>query len=301
MLFSSVTALAAPDDEQSCLAFQDFHVGPVEGVVQEILSQTGPGHVDEASLKLANGREVWVLDGDSLLEKEGLGKQVFFEYDVSTLWIAEDKWCFQHNKLTTVKPMPQQSATSSPYGTTTVTNSIGMEFALIPAGSFGRSFVSKNQFGEEVKTSSRVVVSKPFGLGKYEVTQEQWVAVMGSNPSEFPGRRNPVENISWLEAKEFTLRLNCMEGAMRYRLPTEAEWEYAARGGRDTRFFFMQDMPGWVDNNLNTSAGMLPILNHFTWFRYENRDTGDKYPTSPQPVGQKEIGRAHVLNSSHGY
>jgi formylglycine-generating enzyme required for sulfatase activity len=120
------------------------------------------------------------------------------------------------------------------------TNSIGMEFVLIPAGSFQRE---SNVCGDFNETSHRpnVTVSKPFYLGKYEVTQEQWMAVMGSNPSEYKGRENPVENVSWDDAQEFIFRLNQKEGHARYRLPTEAEWEYAARGGTDAMYFFMED------------------------------------------------------------
>jgi formylglycine-generating enzyme required for sulfatase activity len=60
------------------------------------------------------------------------------------------------------------------------------------------------------------------------VTQAQWTAVMGSNPSKFKGRSNPVEQVSWNDAQVFIQRLNRQEGHNRYRLPTEAEWEYAA-------------------------------------------------------------------------
>ncbi|NOR87868.1 MAG: SUMF1/EgtB/PvdO family nonheme iron enzyme [Bacteroidales bacterium] len=69
-----------------------------------------------------------------------------------------------------------------------------------------------------------------FSIGKYEVTQEQWEAVMGNNPSKFKGADLPVENVSWNDVQEFILKLNQKTG-MKYRLPTEAEWEYAARGG----------------------------------------------------------------------
>ena len=116
------------------------------------------------------------------------------------------------------------------------TNSIGMEFALIPAGSFKREFNVVNEFNETLYRP-KVIVSKAFYLGKYEVTQEQWMTVMGDNPSAFKGRTNPVENVSWNGVQEFIKRLNAKEGHTRYRLPMEAEWELAARGGMDTEFF----------------------------------------------------------------
>ena len=80
---------------------------------------------------------------------------------------------------------------------------------------------------------TRVRISRGFYLGKYEVTQAEWEAVMGSNPSRFTecGPNCPVEKVSWDDVQEFIRRLNATVGEERYRLPTEAEWEYAARAG----------------------------------------------------------------------
>ena len=74
------------------------------------------------------------------------------------------------------------------------------------------------------------VTLSSFSIGKYEVTQEEWETVMGSNPSKFKGTRLPVENVSWDDCQEFILKLNQLTGK-KFRLPTEAEWEYAARAG----------------------------------------------------------------------
>ena len=78
------------------------------------------------------------------------------------------------------------------------------------------------------------VTLSSFYIGKYEVTQEQWQAVMGSNPSYFKGAKRPVENVSWGDCQVFIRRLNLLTGK-KFRLPTEAEWEYAARGGNKSR------------------------------------------------------------------
>lgn len=72
-----------------------------------------------------------------------------------------------------------------------------------------------------------------YKIGRYEVTQEEWEAVMGSNPSVFKGKNLPVENVSWNDCQLFIERLNLLTG-LKFRLPTEAEWEYAARGGSKT-------------------------------------------------------------------
>lgn len=84
--------------------------------------------------------------------------------------------------------------------------------------------------GQDEKPVHQVCLDD-FFLGKNEVTQEQWLAVMGTNPSQFPlGGQYPVERVSWHDAQVFILRLNRLSG-MKWRLPTEAEWEYAARSG----------------------------------------------------------------------
>jgi len=90
-----------------------------------------------------------------------------------------------------------------------------------------------------------VTIEKPFYLGRYPVTQEQWQKVMGNNPSYFRGEKLPVENISWNEVQAFLRELTALECANGdsciYRLPTEAEWEYAVRAGTSTAYFFGED------------------------------------------------------------
>lgn len=87
----------------------------------------------------------------------------------------------------------------------------------------------EDAFGDESPTH-KVTVSTYY-IGKYPITQDQWVAVMGSNPSYFKGGKLPVESVSWYDCQEFVKKLSEMTGK-RFRLPTEAEWEYAARGGK---------------------------------------------------------------------
>ena len=81
---------------------------------------------------------------------------------------------------------------------------------------------------------SRQITLSSFNIGTYEITQAQWVAVMNGNPSHFKGNDLPVEMVSWTDVQEFIRKLNAATG-MEYRLPTEAEWEYAARGGAQSR------------------------------------------------------------------
>jgi formylglycine-generating enzyme required for sulfatase activity len=77
----------------------------------------------------------------------------------------------------------------------------------------------------------KIWISKPFYISKYEVTQRQWLEVMEANPSYFIGDQRPVDKVSWTNAQLFIYALNVHEKTTAYRLPTEAEWEYAARSG----------------------------------------------------------------------
>lgn len=138
-----------------------------------------------------------------------------------------------------------------------MTNSIGMKFMFIPAGKFAMG--SPEQWKgrwEDDGPPHEVEITKPFFMSQYEVTQGQWKSVMGSNPSHFKdcGDQCPVENVSWNDVQEFIRRLNQKEGGRKYRLPTEAEWEYACRAGAQSTYSFgddeeqLQDF-AWYDKN----------------------------------------------------
>lgn len=105
----------------------------------------------------------------------------------------------------------------------------------------------------------RVPLGHTFWISKYEVTQDQWVAVMGSNPSTFlqtgPNMNAPVETISWHQAKAFIAELNTNAGGEHYRLPTEAEWEYVSKADTNTIWSF-----GDLVNQLNTYAYRGPLF-----------------------------------------
>ncbi|HEY7711453.1 MAG TPA: formylglycine-generating enzyme family protein [Candidatus Entotheonella sp.] len=120
-----------------------------------------------------------------------------------------------------------------------VMNPVGMEFVLISDGSFQMG--SEDGPGNEVPVHT-VRISQPFYLGVTPVTQAQWEAVMGNNPSEFKDDTNcPVEWVSWEDVQTFISKLKQQEPSARYRLPTEAEWEYAARAGTTTAYEFGDD------------------------------------------------------------
>ena len=119
--------------------------------------------------------------------------------------------------------------------TISVKNGINIEMVKVEAGSFnmGATPEMENPWEDE-KPVHRVTLTNDYYIGKYEVTQALWQAVMGSNPSNFKGDALPVEQVSWNDCQDFISKLNAMTGK-RFRLPTEAEWEYAARGGKKSR------------------------------------------------------------------
>ena len=119
------------------------------------------------------------------------------------------------------------------------------------------------------KPAHQVTLSS-FSIGRYEVTQEEWQAVMGSNPSNIKGAKRPVDNVSWNDCQEFIRKLNGVTGR-RFRLPTEAEWEYAARGGNRSQGYKYSG-----SNNLNSVA----------WYRDNSGETThDVGQKSPNELG----------------
>lgn len=124
----------------------------------------------------------------------------------------------------------------------TLTNSIGMQLKLIPAGSFNMGQID----GESDERPHQVTLTKQFYLGVHEVTNAQWNRVMGNEgPSKWKDNDRPVEQVSWHDAVEFCKRLSALpkerESGHVYRLPTEAEWEYACRAGTTTKYSCGED------------------------------------------------------------
>ena len=134
-------------------------------------------------------------------------------------------------------------------------NAIGMEFVKIPAGQFmmGCSPGDSSCKNDE-NPQHQVRITKAFEMGKYEVTQAQWKAVMNANESAIGGDNNPVENVTRAEAVEFANRLSMRNDGYRYRLPTEAEWEYAARAGTTGATYGPLEAIAWFGKNSNDES-----------------------------------------------
>lgn len=148
-------------------------------------------------------------------------------------------------------------------------------FCWCPPGKFlmGTPKEERRWSDREDETQHEVTLTRGFWIGKYEVTQAQWQALMRSNPSDDKGPENPVEGVSWKLLKTFLKKMG--KG---YRLPTEAEWEYACRAGSATRFCFVDD---------EERRGV------YAWWYEKN------CAFNPHPVGQKKP-NAWGIHDMHG-
>jgi formylglycine-generating enzyme required for sulfatase activity len=135
-------------------------------------------------------------------------------------------------------PLPQSNDASGP------------EFVTVQPGTFTMGCASGDSTCDGDESPARQVrITKAFEIGKHEVTQAQWRAVMMTDPSYFKGDNNPVEQVSWDEVQQFLRRLNARKDGYRYRLPTEAEWEYAARAGAAGMHGGAIDQVAWYADN----------------------------------------------------
>ncbi|HWN10174.1 MAG TPA: formylglycine-generating enzyme family protein [Pyrinomonadaceae bacterium] len=151
----------------------------------------------------------------------------------------------------------------------------------VPAGSFCMgSRDPKPGFGDQLPRH-RVTVPA-FYIGKYEVTQTQWRAVMGNNPSSLQGDDLPVEQVSWNDAQQYISRLNQISRDMTYRLPTEAEWEYACRAGNDEEIMETDSEIHAVGTRLRPNAfGLSDMLaNVYEWCLDLEHDDYSGAPTN---------------------
>jgi formylglycine-generating enzyme required for sulfatase activity len=151
-----------------------------------------------------------------------------------------------------------------------------MDMVLIQPGEFGMgSLQAESGLHAAQRPQHRVRITKPFYMGVTEVTQGQWRAVMGKNPSYFEGSDQlPVENVSWEDCQLFIARLNQMVAGGGFRLPTEAEWEYACRAGTTTRFSFGDDEAelaqyAWYAGNSETRTHEVATKKPNPWELYD--------------------------------
>ena len=205
-----------------------------------------------ARITLPVGQHTYIVASDGYESEEGMVKLKAsapsnLQIQLSKETIAE---VFNVNdavqSIPSTSPSQSTTITSDNSSSTSVTsgaseisipvkNGISIEMVKVEAGTFMMGATSEMQdpFDDE-KPVHQVTLTNDYYMGKYEVTQALWQAVMGSNPSKFKGDDLPVEQVSCDDCQEFISKLNRMTGR-KFRLPTEAEWEYAARGGKKSR------------------------------------------------------------------
>jgi formylglycine-generating enzyme required for sulfatase activity len=150
-----------------------------------------------------------------------------------------------------------------------------MKFVVIPAGEY---MMGSNTFEDTEKPTHKVTLTQPFQLGMHEVTQDQYEKVMGTNPSSFKGPQNPVEQVTWSDAVAFCKLLSDLPeekaSGYVYRLPTEAEWEYACRAGTTSDYSFgdgdseLGDY-AWYDSNSGGSSHPVGLKKPNPWGLYD--------------------------------
>ena len=171
---------------------------------------------------------------------------------------------------------PQENKATIVNGYTETIKGLNLQMVYVEGGTFTMG-ATPEQGGDaesDEKPSHKVTLSSYY-IGKYEVTQAQWRAIMGKNPSYFTGDNNPVERVSWHEAQEFCKKLSELTGK-NYRMPTEAEWEYAARGGNKSK--------GYKYSGSNT-------IGDVAWYE-SNSDS------KTHPVGQKQPNELGIYDMS---
>jgi formylglycine-generating enzyme required for sulfatase activity len=169
-----------------------------------------------------------------------------------------------------------------------------IDMVLVKGGTFTMGCTSEQESdcNDDEKPTHQVTLDD-FYIGKYEVTQAQWKEVMGSNPSYFVGDSLPVETVSWKDVQDFITKLNAKTG-LNYRLPTEAEWEYAARGGAQSKGYKYSGSNNagdvaWYYENSGDSA-----LKGSNW-SYDNLR---KYNCISHPVGTKKANELGIYDMS---
>lgn len=160
------------------------------------------------------------------------------------------------------------SAAPPPTARVDLGGGVQMEFILIAPGSFIMGSDENTGDGDE-SPEHKVTLTQPFYLGKYEVTQEQWEAVMGNNPSEFKGTKRPVDTVSWNDCQSFLAKLGKKTGR-KFALPTEAQWEFACRAGTTTLWSFGKDDAragdfAWIGDNSNATTHPVGLKKPNPW------------------------------------
>jgi formylglycine-generating enzyme required for sulfatase activity len=194
-----------------------------------------------------------------------------------------------------------------------ITNSIGMKLVYVPAGDFNMGSPPEEKGRQDDELLHKARITCPFRIGMTEVTQVQWQTVMGTNPSNFVGDDLPVEKVSWKNAVAFCKKLSETEGKT-YRLPTEAEWEYACRAGVTDPIAGtgqIDDM-AWYDENSKEQSHSVATKTPNAWGIFDMHGNASEwcsdyyssdYPEADvtDPIGPSEGKYRVIRGGSWGY
>ena len=211
-----------------------------------------------ARTTLPVGQHSYIIACDGYESEEGMVKLKASAPSNIQITLTKEAVAIQQNTVSqravAQQPVVQAPIANSDNITIPVKDGISIDMVRVEAGTFtmGATPEMKNPYDYE-KPTHRVTLTNDYYIGKYEVTQALWQTVMGNNPSNFKGDNLPVEKVSWDDCQVFLNKLNRITGKM-FRLPTEAEWEYAARGGNKSRGYQysgsnnLSDV-AWYDDN----------------------------------------------------
>jgi len=227
-------ALAAKDMPQAEKLFAELEdLIPTDERMAELREQVAAARA-EAAIALSRENEAKVEHIKECLEnaiaaQDKLRTEWFFA-ELESLIPTDERMAELREQVTALPGPKNEMAVDLGGGVT-------MEFVLIKPG----SFMMGSEVIDDAKPVHKVTITKPFYMGRYEVTQEQWVKVMGHNPSHSKGAKNPVEDVSWDDCVAFMVKLRKKVPGLYFILPTEAQWEYACRAGTTTAYGFGDD------------------------------------------------------------
>ncbi len=266
---SAAALLVSLGSEECCFPLRDPRWSRYPAALRAYASAVGGA--DAASLQRAARGYAWILREKGVVTAhevarsqqrvlESLGRVTSRAEEIVECWLAASA------------PRPKKDPRSGTVEVVDLDKGVTLELVWIPKGAFlmGSPEDEQGRWDSE-GPQHEVTLRRGFWLGKYPVTQAQWKAVMGNNPSNFTGDgRLPVEQVSWEYCQEFITKLNArLEGA--FRLPSEAEWEYACRAGTQTRFY-------WGDDPDET------IIKDYAWYYgnsgHRTHPVGEKLPNA---------------------
>lgn len=267
--------LNEPDDPNGGGSTSTEQFASIQGKVTD--KKTGsPLSTVTITLQLGNKRVQTAEDGTYILENLKAGiytmkvqKEGYVTYTKEEIQLADGQILRLDIEMQEDEYKEKSDYVVTMYG-------LNMEMVYVEGGTFEMG--ASDEQGEDAREDEypeRAIKLDAYHIGKYEVTQAQWKAVMGTEPSYFKGENLPVEQVSWDEAQEFCKRLSEATGR-KYTLPTEAQWEYAARGGNKSQHFKYAG-----SNNINEVA----------WYKINSN-------SKTHPVGGKKANELGVYDMS---